>query len=314
VVNPMDRSPEEPARPRARRSAPRRCSRIPKYRVRGRRTMLGFRSISTPAAQLERADLAGVYSIWNRPTSLDLRALRAKVSEGGTPPCLERLVQLVVASQTAAEGGPTSSRGPPATRDRSGDASRRAARARRARRAKVPGRSTAPRLPERQETTRYVPDIPGVGRGTHPKPAGGARCALASGAPAARERSTSRARSRSSPRTAEVPRRGKVSPRARTGSARTTLYDFCSGALLREIEPKRPERLRGPILADVLAAKDGGFRDLPGLGRPAHATAMAALALRLRASPEDERRPRRPLGTGLRSRRPTMRRVRRSRG
>jgi hypothetical protein len=137
-------------------------------------------------------------------------------------------------------------------------------------------------------TYRYMPDVPGARVGEmHPEACGrGPVCALAL-------RRGGRGDEKLVASALEIFGGHQGEFRAEWGKAlchtgpegfgaHYLFYDYLFAArALRELPRDDRQRFRGPLLADVLAARlaDGSFLDFPGLGRP-YSTAMAALALR----------------------------------
>jgi hypothetical protein len=249
-------------------------------------------------------DVAGVYSIWNRTfvAWTFARALRAKVGKAeDLAPALQRLVDSVLASQDARGGWPYVQLGgapagsgidPSATFLTAGVAL--ALRDARESGAKVPQDALdhaldfLDRAREKDGTYRYMPDVPGtIVDGTHPEACGrGPVCAYALRrcGRAGLELVASALRVFIEHRPGFLAEWGKTL--CHTGpegfGAHYLFYDYLFAARsIRELPQGGRAKYRGPILADVLAARraDGSFLDFPGLGRP-YSTAMAALALR----------------------------------
>ncbi len=259
-------------------------------------------------------DIAGVYSIWNRTfvAWTFARSIRAKIGKTEElAPALERLVDSVLSSQDARGGWPYVQLGgalggsgggsgidPSATFLTAGvvvallDA--REAGAKVAQEPLDRALDFLDRAREKDGTYRYMPDVPGtVVDGTHPEACGrGPVCAYAlrRGGRGEPELLASALRIFVAHRPGFLAEWGKTL--CHTGpegfGAHYLFYDYLFAARATlELPREQRARFRGPILADVLAARraDGSFLDFPGLGRP-YSTAMAALALRaLRDAP-----------------------------
>jgi hypothetical protein len=255
-------------------------------------------------------DIAGVYSIWNRTfvAWTFARAIRARIgTPGELAPALQRLVESVLSSQDRRGGWPYVQLGgapgesgidPSATFLTGGvvlallDA--RDAGAKIAQEPIDRALDFLDRAREKDGTYRYMPDVPGtLVDGTHPEASGrGPVCAYAlrRGGRGEPELLSSALSIFVAHRPGFLAEWGKTL--CHTGpegfGAHYLFYDYLFAArAVRELSKEDRARFRGPILADVLAARlaDGSFLDFPGLGRP-YSTAMAALALRaLRDAP-----------------------------
>jgi tetratricopeptide (TPR) repeat protein len=249
-------------------------------------------------------DLAGVYSIWNRTfvAWTFARALRAGVGdEKKLAKGMQELVDSVVASQDRRGGWPYIRL--PGDADGSGiDPSAsfltagvllalletREAGAKVQQEAIDGALAFLDGLREKDGTYRYLPDLPGtLVDGVHPEACGrGPVCALAlfrggrGGTDLLQSALDLFLAHRSEFKAEWHKELCHTSPEG--FGSHYLFYDYLFAASAARALPREVrERYRGPILADVLAARlaDGSFQDMPGLGRP-YATAMAVLALR----------------------------------